>query len=104
MTSPSPSMDPDCRTFYRVKMFHSDVAICIDRVLSSHPADKKMRELFSLASSCLWLTSRSLAKLQSVHCLTTYVRTALPLAWQRLWPNHPVHASERTPSLPPSTH
>ena len=65
-----------CRTFYCVKMFHSGVAICIDRVVFS-PSRQKMRELFSRASSCLWLTSRSLAKLQSVHCLTTYVRRSL---------------------------
>ena len=54
---------------------HFTVSKCFTLVLQY--ASIELRELFSRASSCLWLTSRSLAKLQSVHCLTTYVRRSL---------------------------
>ena len=73
MTSPSPIYQ-NMQDILLHKMFHSGVAICIDRVVFS-PSRKQMRELFSRASSCLWLTSRSLARQTPISSLSNYVRT-----------------------------
>lgn len=73
MTSPSPSMDPDCRTFYRVKMFHSDVAICIDRVVFSPSRQKNEGTFFP--SEQLLMAHLSLARQTPISSLSNYVRT-----------------------------